>query len=291
VLDDLSTGRESNLAAVADRIEFWPGDVRDGGLAAKACDGVEAVFHQAAVVSMAKSIEDPLATHAVNVLGTLTLLDAARSAGARRLVFASSSAVYAAAAPPPAREDAAPRPASPYGLHKRIGEEYCRLYGELHGLEAVALRYFNVFGPRQNPRGDYAAVIPRFVHACLAGRAPRIFGDGAQTRDFVSVDDAVRANLLAADAAGVAGRALNVGTGIETSVNELAALIGELSGSRARPERLPARPWEARRSAADPALARALLGFEPALSLREGLSRIIAALRAGGGAELEGDAA
>jgi UDP-glucose 4-epimerase len=276
---------------VADQIELWPGDVRDRPLVAKACEGADSVFHEAAVASMAKSIEDPAATHAVNVLGTLAVLDAARSAGVRRVVLASSSAVYAADTPPPAREDAPPRPSSPYGLHKRACEEYARLYGELHGLPAVALRYFNVFGPRQDPNGDYAAVIPRFARALLAGQAPRIHGDGAQTRDFVYVEDAVRANLLAADAPGVSGRALNVGTGVETSVAGLAVLLADLTGCRARPEHLPPRAWEARRSAADPEAARTLLGFEPAVSLREGLSRIIAALRAGRGAELEGDAA
>jgi UDP-glucose 4-epimerase len=289
VLDDLSSGREAHLAVVADRIEFWPGDVRDAALVGKAVEGVEAIFHAAAVASAARSVEEPIATHAVNVLGTLTVLEAARAARARRVVFASSSAVYDAAAEPPAREDAPRRPSSPYGLHKAAGEDYCRLYAEIHGLETVCLRYFNVYGPRQDPRGDYSAVIPRFVRACLDGGAPRIFGDGRQTRDFVHVEDAVRANLLAVDAAAVAGRAVNVGTGLETSVNELAATIAELVGSGADPVRLPARAWEPRRSAADPGVARRLLGFEPAVSLRDGLCRTIAAFRAAGGAGMEGD--
>lgn len=288
-LDDLSTGREAHLAAVADRIEFWPGDVRDPVLVGKAVEGVEAVFHAAAVASAARSLEDPIATHAVNVLGTLTVLEAARAARVRRVVFASSSAVYDAAAEPPAREDAPRRPSSPYGLHKAACEDYCRLYFEIHGLETVCLRYFNVFGRRQDPHGDYAAVIPRFVRACLAGGAPRIFGDGLQTRDFVHVDDAVRANLLAVDAAGAVGRTLNVGTGRETSVKELAATIAELVGGGQAPVGLPARAWEPRRSAADLGAARRWLGFEPAVSLREGLCRTIPSFRAGRGAGMEGD--
>jgi nucleoside-diphosphate-sugar epimerase len=288
-LDDLSTGREAHLAAVRDRIELWRGDVRDGSVVEKAVEGIEAIFHAAAVASAARSVEEPIATHAVNVMGTLTVLEAARAARVRRVVFASSSAVYGASAEPPTREDAPRHPSSPYGLHKATCEDYCRLYAEIHGLETVALRYFNVFGPRQDSRSDYAAVIPRFVQACLAGEAPRIFGDGRQTRDFVHVEDVVRASLLAVDAQGVAGRSLNVGTGRETSVSDLAATIAELVGGGRAPVGLPERAWEPRRSAADPGAARRLLGFEPRVSLRQGLRGTIASLRARRGADPEGD--
>jgi len=277
ILDDLSTGREENLAGVRERVDLRRGDVRDPAALASALEGVEVVFHQAAVASVVRSLDEPVETDAVNTGGTLAVLEGARRAGVGRVVFAASCAAYGDAPELPKREDQAPRPLAPYALQKVTGEAYCRLYHELHGLPTVCLRYFNVYGPRQDPAGDYAAAIPRFVEAARAGRPPRIFGDGLQTRDFVYVGDVARANLLAADAAPAVGRVVNVGSGVETSVVELAGLVVRLCGSTAEPVHEPARSGEVRRSVADPARARELLGFEARVGLEEGLARTIEA--------------
>ena len=199
VIDDLSTGSERNLADAMDRIEFTRGDIRDANALERVMDGVEVVFHQAAMASVPRSIAMPMLSNSINVDGTLLVPETARQAGVRRVVYAASSAVYGNSEVMPKVETLPPTPLSPYGLQKYIGEVYCRLYSELHGLETVSLRYFNIFGPRQDPNSDYAAVIPRFVTAALAGRSPVIYGDGEQTRDFIYVENAVQANLLAAD--------------------------------------------------------------------------------------------
>ena len=207
------------------QIELVCGDVREAGVVEQAVRDVEVVFHLAAVASVPASVADPIETESVNVEGTLRVLEEARTAGARRVVLASSCAVYGEDAPLPVQESAPPDPTSPYAAQKAASEMYLRIYHRLHGLETVVLRYFNIYGPRQNPDGDYAAAIPRFVRACVDGEAPRIFGDGEQTRDFVFVADAVRANLLAASAAGAAGGTFNVASGVETTVNELVGTI------------------------------------------------------------------
>lgn len=281
VLDDFSSGREANLAAAGEGVELVRGDVGDAAALERALRGAEVVFHQAAVASVPRSVADPVRTHEVNATGTLLVLEAARRAGARRAVFAASSAAYGDSPEIPKLEAMPPSPISPYALQKWVGEAYCALYAGLYGLETVALRYFNVFGPRQDPKSEYAAVIPRFVTACLAGETPVVFGDGEQTRDFVFVADAVAANVLAADAPAASGAVVNVASGRRTSLNEILALVGELTGSAVRPRHEPARQGDVRDSVADLSRARALLGFEPAVDLREGLRRTIEGFRRG----------
>ncbi len=276
VLDDFSTGREENLARSRGRIDLIRGDVCDADAVAKAIAAAEVVFHHAAVPSVALSIAEPLRTHRVNLEGTVQLLDASRRNGVRRFLFASSAAVYGDGDGRPVSEAAPLSPRSPYGLHKVSGEMYCRQYAMHHGLESVVLRYFNVFGPRQSPEGEYAAVIPRFAFACVKGEAPRIYGDGKQTRDFIHVDDVVRANLLAADARGADGAILNVATGRPTNLLELLETLRDLTGARTEAKHEPAREGDVRFSAAAVARACEVLGFRPQVDLREGLRRLVA---------------
>ena len=271
VLDDFSSGKPENLAAVDGRIELLRGDIRDADLLAKAVHGMEVVFHEAAMASVPKSVAEPILTNSVNVGGTLAVLDAARLAGVRRVVYAASSSAYGDAPGLPKVETMPVDLLSPYALQKHAGESYCRLYTQLYGLETVALRYFNVYGPRQDPKSEYAAVIPKFITACLRGESPTIFGDGEQTRDFVMVYDAVQANLLAADAPGAAGRVFNVAAGRRTSLNELIAVIREQTGAKAQPRHAPPREGDVRDSVASLESTRALLGYEPRVALREGL--------------------
>ncbi|MDJ0869026.1 MAG: SDR family oxidoreductase [Myxococcota bacterium] len=279
VIDDFSSGREQNLELAGDRIELVRADFTEPEVADAAVDGVEVVFHQGAVPSVPRSVAEPLRTNRANVDGTLQLLESARRAGVRRLVYAASSSAYGDTEVLPKIETMPAQPRSPYALQKYAGEVYCRLYCELYGLETVALRYFNVFGPRQNPKSQYAAVIPLFATACLRGEAPTIHGDGEQTRDFTFVADAVEANVLAADAPKAAGHVMNVAQGRQTSLNQLLARIQEIAGSAVEPVRGPARPGDVRDSLADLARARELLGYEPRTSLDEGLRRTIEALQ------------
>lgn len=282
VLDDFSSGREENLETSLAAIDLVRGDLRDGAALARAVAGADVVFHQAAVPSVPRSVAEPLRTHEVNATGTLLVLEAARRAGVRRVVYAASSSAYGDAPELPKVETMPPRPRSPYALQKWTGEAYCRLYAELFGLETVALRYFNVFGPRQDPKSEYAAVVPRFATACMGGERPVVYGDGEQTRDFTFVEDAVQANVLAADAAGAAGAMVNVAGGRRVSLNELLRLLGELTGGTAVARYEPARAGDVRDSVADLSRARALLGYEPAVGLREGLLRTVESLRKSG---------
>lgn len=279
VLDDFSSGREENLARCRDRIELLRGDLRDPELVGRAVRGVEVIFHQAALASVPRSIAEPERTHSVNATGTLGLLEAARRAGVRRLVFAASSSVYGDTPTLPKVETMPANPSSPYALQKYVGEAYCGLYHRLYDLETVALRYFNVYGPRQDPRSEYAAVIPRFVTACLRNQSPRIHGDGEQTRDFTFVSDAVEANLLAADAPRASGAVMNVAGGRRVSLNRLLGEIVELTGARVEPRHDPPRPGDVRDSLADLGRAKELLGYNPAVPLRDGLLRTIDHLR------------
>jgi UDP-glucose 4-epimerase len=280
LVDDFSSGREANVAHLQGRVELVRGDLRDRALLARALAGVEVVFHQGAVPSVPRSVAEPERTHDVNVNGTLGLLEASRAAGVRRVVFASSSSAYGDTPELPKVETMPPRPLSPYALQKYTAERYCQLYHRLYGLETVALRYFNFYGPRQDPGGAYAAVIPRFVTACLANEPPVVFGDGEQTRDFTFVGDAVRANLLAADAPKAAGEVVNVAGGRRVSLNELLAEIRAITGSAVAPRHEAARPGDVRDSLADLGRARALLGYEPQVDLRTGLARTIENLEA-----------
>ena len=282
VLDDFSTGRAENLASVASQIELLKGDIRDAALVTRAVEGVEVVFHEAAVPSVPRSVEEPVRTNDVNVNGTLNVLEQARQAGVRRVVYAASSSAYGDTPTLPKIESMPANPMSPYALQKYVGEVYCRLYANLYGLETVALRYFNIYGPRQNPDSEYAAVIPRFLRACLRGESPRIYGDGEQTRDFTFVGDAVQANLLAADAKRASGHVMNVGGGARTSLNLLLETIRQITGTKLLAIHEPARAGDVRDSLAALDRAGELLGYVPGTSLRQGLERILESMRPDG---------
>jgi nucleoside-diphosphate-sugar epimerase len=275
ILDNFATGRRSNVHALPDDVELIEGDIQSDERVHNAVAGCDVVLHQAALPSVPRSVQDPLTSNATNVTGTLNVLLAARDAGVGRVVFASSSSVYGTEPERPTREDATPLPISPYATAKLAGEGYCRSFGEVYGLETVALRYFNVYGPRQDPRSQYAAVIPNFIAALLAGRPPTVFGDGEQSRDFTFVGDVVEANVVAMDAPGVAGQVFNVACGERVTVNRLLGVLGELLGPTVEPVRAAPRPGEARHSLADVGRARDVLGWEPRVDLRQGLHATI----------------
>lgn len=271
VLDNLSSGFLENLEPFREYIDFKEGDVRDLGTLEEVMSDVEVVFHQAAVVSVPQSVEDPIETAMVNDLGTLNVLEAARHSGVTRVVFASSCAVYGDLAQLPKKEDMDTKPLSPYAATKLHGEIYAQLYGDLYGLETVCLRYFNVYGPRQDPTSPYSGVISIFMDKAVQGEVPTIYGDGEQYRDFVYVADVVQANLLAAYRENISGAVINVGTGNLVTVNSLWKEIAQRAGVQGEPERAPLRPGDIRESVADISRARELLGYEPRYSLEEGL--------------------
>ncbi len=273
VLDDFSTGRRENLAGVSGPLEVVDGTLTDFEATQRAVSGCEVVYHQAALPSVPRSVEDPLGTHAANATGTLHLLEAARRAGVRRVVYAASSSAYGDTETLPKREEMPPRPLSPYALQKLVGEIYCRQYAQLYRLQTVSLRYFNVFGPRQNPDSPYAAVIPRFIRAAQRGEPPRIFGDGLQSRDFTFVADVVAANRAAARApAAGAGEVVNVARGGRVTLLELWSAVCAVVGREPLPPRFePARPGDVRHSEADVSRARDLLGWQARTDLAEGL--------------------
>jgi UDP-glucose 4-epimerase len=271
VLDNLSTGFRENLAEVAQQIEFIEGDLRDASCVARAVQGVEVVFHEGAMPSVPRSIEDPLTSFEVNARGTFNVLEAARASKVRRVVFAASSSAYGDTAVLPKVESMLQQPQSPYAADKVHGENMCRVYSRVHGLPCVALRYFNVFGPRQRPDSAYAAVIPKFIAAALAGNPVHIHGDGLQSRDFTYVKDVVQANLLAAEAAGAAGLVMNVGAGGRTDLLTLVRCIGASLGKELSVTHGPTRAGDVRDSQADIGLARATLGFDPRTPLDVGL--------------------
>jgi UDP-glucose 4-epimerase len=278
VLDDLYTGFREHVPPGATFVE---GTVADEALVRDAVAGCEVVFHQAAHKAVLRSVEHPLTTDLVNTHGTLTVLKAALDAGVRRVVYASSSSVYGGAAPAPTREDAPTYPRSPYAVTKLAGELYCRVFHELYGLETVALRYFNVYGPRQRPDSTYAAVIPLFVDALLTGKRPIVHGDGRQSRDFTYISDVVAANLAAAGepAERCAGRVYNIAGGRTADLLELLAILGELLGVRPEPEFTDPRPGDVRTSQGDPSAAASDLGFRCEVALAEGLARTVDWLR------------
>ncbi len=273
VLDDLSSGKRENLRGVERELELVERSVADADALERAARGCEVVYHQAAIASVPRTVEDPLGSHAVNATGTLHVLEAARRAGARRVVYASSSAVYGDGEELPKHEDMPARPRSPYALQKWIGEQYCEQYARLYGLASVSLRYFNVFGPRQDPDSMYAGVIPRFVTALCSGAQPRIFGDGLQSRDFVYVADVVAANRAAAQAkTGIEGSPVNVGRGERTTLRELLAACAAALGAPAPEPRFEAeRPGDVRHSQADVSRAAERLGFRAGTPLPAGL--------------------
>jgi len=278
VLDNFSTGSRKNLAALLDDIEVVEGDLRSYERVHTAVRGVETVFHQGALGSVPRSVQDPLTSTAVNVEGTLNVLLAARDAGVSRVVAASSSSVYGDGGTFPREESQAPNPISPYAVAKLAAERFCVSFFRVYGLETVALRYFNVFGPRQDPTSQYAAVVPLFVHAVKEGRPITIFGDGTQSRDFTYVENVVAANLAAATAADASGTVLNIATGGSETVNTLADTVGRLLGLPVERVHAPLRPGDVERSWADVSLARTRIGYEPRIGFEEGLRLTIAHL-------------
>jgi nucleoside-diphosphate-sugar epimerase len=275
VLDDFSTGRRDRVSDIgASRI--IEGDLREGRELIEALDGRELVFHQAAIASVVRSIADPVTTNAVNVEGTIRLMVEAARAGVRRVIAASSSAVYGGTPRLPSSESERPEPMSPYATSKLAMEHYAHNLGAASGIETVALRYFNVFGPAQDPAAEYAAVVPRFITAVLGSHRPVIYGDGRQSRDFTYVGDVVAANLLAADRPGVSGRTLNIGSGQRHSLLDLLAAVGEATGEIVDPRFEDPRPGDVRDSQADISAASAMLGFRSSVSLAEGIQRSVA---------------
>jgi UDP-glucose 4-epimerase len=280
ILDDFSSGRRENLQSLPGRHELIEGTIVDPETVTRAMRGVEVVFHEAAIPSVFRSVEEPQATMLAGVQGTTVVLDAARRAGVRRLVFAASSSAYGETPTLPKVETMAPQPLSPYAVSKLTCEQLVRVFSSLYGLETVSLRYFNVFGPRQDPKSEYAAVVPRFVMAALHGERPVVFGDGEQTRDFCFIDNAVRANLLAGTTSRkLRGEVVNIACGERTSLNQLLEILRTLTGARLDPDHRPARAGDVRDSLADVTAARDLLGYEPRVDVREGLKRTLEAFR------------
>jgi nucleoside-diphosphate-sugar epimerase len=276
VLDDLATGNLQNLQAVRDRIEFLEADVADPDVCGRAVQDVEWIFHQAAAVSVPFSVDHPEHTHRVNVDGTFHLLDAARHAKVQRFVLAASSSAYGDDPDCATKKEInLPRPLSPYAVSKLLGENYCRVFALCYGMNTVALRYFNVFGPRQNPKSQYAAAIPAFVTTMLADKVPTVYGDGEQTRDFTFIENVVDANLLAAQSQGLAGQVLNVATGNSYSINFLIDQINHSIGKKIRPAHAPERAGDVKHSLADISLAVKLLKYKPRVSFEEGLARTV----------------
>jgi UDP-glucose 4-epimerase len=279
ILDDFSSGRRENLAGAVAKAELVEGSIVDAEAVARAMQGVEVVFHQAAIPSVARSVENPQATMLVGVQGTTVVLDVARRSGVKRVVFAASSAAYGDTPTLPKVETMAPQPLSPYASSKLACEHLMRIFASLYGIETVSLRYFNIFGPRQDPKSEYAAVIPKFVTAAIRRERPVVYGDGEQTRDFCYIDNAVRANLLAASSERkLSGQVVNIACSERTSLNQLLKHIGELAGVRLDAEYRAARAGDVRDSLADIGAAKELIGYEPVVDVREGLKRTYDAL-------------
>ena len=277
VLDDFSTGKRENL--IFDKafpsLEIIEGDIRDYSTCQKAMEGMEYIFHQAALPSVQRSVEDPETSNAVNVGGTLNILLAAKKTGVKRVIYASSSSVYGDTPSLPKHEEMPSNPLSPYALQKYIGEQYCRLFYQLYGLEAVSLRYFNIFGPKQDPNSIYSAVIPKFIDALIQGRPPIIFGDGEQSRDFTYIENVVQANLLAMSAEHLQGEAINIACGKRTSLNQLLNVLKEILGSKQSPIYEEARKGDVRHSLADIRKGKEILSYEPTVGIEIGLKKTV----------------
>jgi len=271
VLDNLYSGTRANLRAVRDDVEILKGDCADPAAVRRAVRGIEVVFHEAAIPSVALSVEDPALSDRANATATLTLLVAARDAGVRRVVSAGSSAIYGDQPGRAKREDMRPQPLSPYAVAKLVGEEYLRVFAELYGMETVTLRYFNVFGSRQDPGSPYSGVISLFTTALIAGRTPVIYGDGRQSRDFTYVANVVHGNLLALEAKGLQGQSINVATGRGVTLLALLEALARQTGRPAKARHRPARAGDIRHSVADVSLARRVLGYRPSVDFEEGL--------------------
>ncbi len=275
VLDNFSTGKRQNLDSLLDRVTLVEGSITDLPSVRKAMHGVDFVLHEAALASVQRSVDDPLSSNEVNVKGTLNVLVAARDAGVKRVVYAASSSAYGDTEELPKHEDMPPKPQSPYALQKWVGEHYCRVFTELYGLDTVSLRYFNVFGPRQDPNSDYAAVIPIFVTRLLAGTPPTIYGDGEQSRDFTFIDNVVSANLKACEGGPKGGAVVNVACGARYTLNELYRRLGTLVGSDVQPVYADPRAGDVRHSMAEVSRARSLLAWDPEVEFHDGLERTV----------------
>ena len=271
VLDNLNSGIGQERLTDRDRLEFIQGDLLDSEVVSRAVEGIDVVFHQAALASVPYSLENPLATHRVCATGTLQLLELARAAGVRRLVYAGSSSCYGQSTSEIQREGDVTKPCSPYGAAKLAGEQYCHAFYESYGFETVVLRYFNVFGPRQDPNSQYAAVIPIFITRMLNGQAPIVFGDGTQSRDFTYIANVVHGNLLAAEASAAVGHIINMAAGMRVSLNTLIDSLNNLMGTEMAADYQPERAGDIKHSSADISLARELLGYEPVVSLQDGI--------------------
>ena len=288
VADNFSTGLRENLAGMLDRIELLEGDLIEPDFAQRAVAGMDFIFHQAAIASVPRSIEDPIGQHHANLSATVNLLTAAEKAGVKRFVFASSSAVYGNCKVLPATENTPDDPISPYAVAKLACEKYCQSFGRVFGLETVCLRYFNVFGPRQSPTSPYSGVISLFLEAALKRKAPTIYGDGEQSRDFVYVENVVDANLVACSKKEAASRVFNIGCGERHTLNALLKALSRIMGRELIPHHAPARPGDALHSQADISLARRVLGYEPQVALEEGLRRTLQWFEARGAEEQGG---
>jgi nucleoside-diphosphate-sugar epimerase len=271
VIDNFVTGKRSNIAPFGSKVDVFEGDLRSAEDCRKACKDIETIFHLGALPSVPKSVAAPVPAHETNVDGTFNLLMAARDAKCRRLIFAASSSAYGDAVELPKRETASPQPLSPYAVHKLLGEYYCRVFSLCYGLETIALRYFNVFGPRQDPKSDYAAAIPAFISAVLRNEPPTVYGDGEQTRDFTYIDNVVHANMLAAKAPRLNGQVVNIACGERVSVNQIIREINNLLGRNLVPKYAPERAGDVKHSLADITAAYQLLGFEPQVNFADGL--------------------
>jgi len=277
VLDNFSTGKRGNLAFGKKYASFEVvhGDISNRAACRKAMKGIQYVFHQAALPSVQRSVEDPGLTNLVNAVGTLNILTAAKDAGVRRVIYAASSSAYGDTPTLPKKEKMPPNPLSPYALQKYMGEEYCRLFSQLYGLETVSLRYFNIFGPRQDPASLYSAVIPKFIDAFVHGRRPTIYGDGKQSRDFTYIDNVVRANLLALSAKHLHGEVVNVACGSRISLNQLVKMLKQIFGSKISPMYSKPREGDVKHSLADISRARKVLSYKPLVDFEAGLRRTV----------------
>jgi UDP-glucose 4-epimerase len=276
-IDNLLAGKRSNLAGL-EAMEFIEGDLADPAACAEACKGIEIVYHEAALASVPRSVADPVLTNIHCVDATLNLLVAARAAGVRRVIYAGSSSVYGESPELPKREDMLPEPISPYAVAKLAGEHYVRAFTRVYGIETVVLRYFNVFGPFQDPTSHYSGVLAIFCRKMLAGEQPTIYGDGEQSRDFTFIENVVHANLLAGDAPAskVSGQMMNLATGQRITLNQTYEILRELTGYDGKPAYAEGRSGDIRDSLADIGLAKKLLGYEPVVDFREGLRRTVA---------------
>jgi UDP-glucose 4-epimerase len=281
ILDDFSTGRRSNIEELKGNVEVIEGSIVDPAVVTRAMQGVEVVFHQAAIPSVVRSVETPATSMLANVQGTTVVLDAARNAKVRRLVFAASSSAYGDTPTLPKIETMTPMPRSPYAVSKLTGEHLLAVFASLYGIETLSLRYFNVFGPRQDPKSQYAAVIPNFITAAMNKTKPKVHGDGEQTRDFCFIENTVGANLLAASTPNkLTGQVVNIACGERISLNQLLEYIGDEAGYKIEAEYGPNRPGDVRDSLASIEAARALIGYEPKIRVREGLAKTYAAFKA-----------